>query len=187
MTPKESNDTNTVEVDGIRFEILVPKDMLTLPPEKPGSEVSVQIGIQITNNTLTPFRFSFYASLIPELLMPNERIVRGDYSTTFLRRRFESDFPLTMPGENVIFFPHAKLLWIKRKVLGLKIAAGDGGSWIFDNLTTATYKVRFILSNQNAKATVDDGVSKEMKLIENVWSGTMSTPFMQFNLVKLHT
>jgi len=182
MTSKEYFNRGAVEMDGIRFEILVPKQMLKVPPEKRGSEVTVQMGIQITNNTLTPLRFSFYASLIPELLISNDQIVQADYFTSFLRRRFASDFPLTMPGENVIFFPNAKLFWIKRKVLGLEIAAGDGGSWIFDNLTISTYKIRFILINQNAMAMVDDGVSKEIKLIENIWSGTVSTPFLNLNL-----
>ncbi|WP_141699874.1 hypothetical protein [Nostoc sp. KVJ20] len=83
MTSSESNQINVVEVDGIQFETLVPERMLCLPkknliqkllsnlefllPIPPGyfsPKYSVQIGIRITNNTLTPLRGCFKSILV---------------------------------------------------------------------------------------------------------------------------
>ncbi|MEG3842127.1 hypothetical protein [Microcoleus sp. herbarium14] len=56
MTEREFLNKNAVEVDGIRFEIIMPEIVfvLPIPKAKPGNNTSVQLGVRITNNTSNP-------------------------------------------------------------------------------------------------------------------------------------
>jgi len=67
MTEGESFNKNAVEVDGIRFEIIMPEIVfvLPIPKAKPGNNTSVHLGLRITNHTSNPYCFSFYRHLIP--------------------------------------------------------------------------------------------------------------------------
>ncbi len=64
-----SLESNAVEVTGIRFETVVSERVLTIPEAKRGVYAPVELGIRVTNNTQTPFYFSYYFySLFPELI-----------------------------------------------------------------------------------------------------------------------
>ncbi|MDY7002660.1 MAG: hypothetical protein SWX82_01445 [Cyanobacteriota bacterium] len=80
------NESNLIEVNGVRFETIVPKRILTLPkkdlikklsdirkhlstrPLHPSPGYPVEIGIRITNNSDRPLYFSFYFALFPEII-----------------------------------------------------------------------------------------------------------------------
>lgn len=177
-------DRTAVEVDGIRFETLVPDRVLTIPEKKRGVETYVQLGICITNNTLTPHRFSFYASLRPEIVASDGQIIRGGCLSNILIGPLESDFQLAMPGKSAIFFPDATLFWSKHDQFTLRVPAGDGGFWFFHDLKPSTYQVRFTYSNKNTEATIYRRESTDTKLIEGLWTGMVSTPFVEFCLVQ---
>ena len=80
------NESNFIEVDGIRFETLVLKRVLTLPkkdlikklsyigkhlstpPLHPSPGYPVEIGIRITNNSDRPLYLNFHLALFPEII-----------------------------------------------------------------------------------------------------------------------
>lgn len=176
-------ERSEVEVDGINFKTLMPECVLTGEQKKSDAETSVELGVCVTNNMSTPIRFSFYASFNPEMVTLDGQIVRGCYHRLGLMMAKESDFPLVMPRESITFFPEAKLFWLKRNVFTLSIAAGDGGFWNFEIPQPGVYKIRFTYSNKNAVTSVYSGGSIDKKLIEGLWTGMVSMPFVEFRLV----
>ena len=178
--PKQNDQA--IEVDGIRFETTLPKTVLSLPEKKDGVETSVQIGIRIINNSNTDFYFNFYSTLIPELITPNGQIVEKHYTSNFLKTRLLSDVLLAVPEKGVTFFPNAKLLWKNDDQFRLKIAAGDGGYWIFDNLKAGRYLLRLIYSNKDLEIAVYDLITKKRIFIKKLWRGMVLVPLVELYL-----
>ncbi|MDZ8137155.1 MAG: hypothetical protein RM049_17920 [Nostoc sp. DedQUE04] len=202
MTSSESNEINAVEVDGVRFETLVPERILCLPKQNLVQKLlsflefllpmplgyfspkySVQIGIRITNNTSTPFRFSFYFTFFPELVNANGPIpLEGGWIS--LLSSLESDYPLAMPGESLTFFPNIEIFWIWGNQFGISIPSANGGKWFFQPLKLGNYQFRFIYNNQNEKETTYSSVNRDMSLIEGIWTGEVLTPFVELHLAQ---
>ncbi|MFM2063991.1 MAG: hypothetical protein RLZZ507_3662 [Cyanobacteriota bacterium] len=202
MTAFEPNNKNAVEVDGIRFETIVPEQtlllprknmlrkimsileyLLPIPPRHLPSKCSVQIGIRITNNTSIPQRFSFYFTLFPELVNTNGP-VPFDGGWIRASTSLESDYLLVMPGDSFTFFPKIELFWIWGNRFGLSFTNGDSGTWIFQPLKPGNYQFRFIYENSIEKAKIYSSVSTNMNLIEGIWTGKVLTPFVELNFSK---
>lgn len=171
-----------IEVDGIRFETTLPETVLNLPEKKSGVETSVKIGIRITNNSNTDFYFNFYSTLIPQLITPNWQIVKKHYTSNFLKRILVSDLLLALPGKSITFFPHAKLLWKKNDQFLLKISAGDGGYWIFDNLKAGRYLFQLTYKNKSVETTVYDRITKKGISFKKLWRGMVLVPLVELYL-----
>jgi hypothetical protein len=174
---------SAIEVDGIRFETLMPERVLTLPEKKRGIKTRMHLGIRITNNTPTAVRFSFFATIIPQLLETNNQVCLRGYFSTITKRPLVSDFPLVMPGENATFFPYSFLYWRKHDQFVLNIEAGDGGYWSFNALKMGIYKIQLTYNNKDAMAEIYDRETMNTNLIEGIWTGMMSTPKIEFCLV----
>jgi len=195
----QSNDDG-VEVDGVRFETLVPERVLRIPRKKLTHKlldlmkslspipieyhsfiIPVQIGIRITNNTYTTLRFSFYFTLFPELMGVGGLIpLEGGWISP--SSPSNSDFLSVMPGEDVTFFPEAAIFGLWGEQFGLSIATGNSGTWIFQPLNLETYQVRFTYSSKQAMVTIYESVTTNTTLTEDFWSGQISTPFLDFCL-----
>jgi hypothetical protein len=175
---------SAIEVDGIRFETLMPERVLTLPEKKRGIKTRMQLGIRITNNTPTAVRFSFFATIIPQLVGADSQLHFQEYYRRRTKRPLESDFPLVMPGENVTFFPYSLLYWRKRDQFVLKIEAGDGGYWNFDALKAGVYQIRLVYKNIYVTKEIYNRERMNPNLIEGLWTGMVSTPFIEFCLVQ---
>ena len=171
-----------IEVDGIRFETILPETVLTLPEKKSGVETSVKIGIRITNNSNTDFYFNFYGTLIPQLITPNWQIIKEYYTSNFLKSRLVSDLLLAVAGKSITFFPNAQLLWKKNDQFLLKIAAGDGGSWIFDNLKAGRYLLQLTYKNKSAQTTVYDRITKKGISFKKLWRRMVLVPLVELDL-----
>jgi hypothetical protein len=172
----ESNDSNAVEVDGVRFETLVPERVLTIP-NRNGAKNHVQFGIRFTNLSPSPYRFIFFY-LLPQLLAPDGQAIHRCYGVNGIKIPQESDFLLAMPGENLTFFLDAQFSWSNHK-LRLGGYARNGGVWHFDALKPGIYRVRFTYENRDAVRKIYYGGS-----IEGLWTGMVSTPFVSFRLVQ---
>ncbi|MEG3972017.1 hypothetical protein QUA00_31015 [Microcoleus sp. T2B6] len=179
-------NNSAVEVDGIRFETFIPEPFLTVPNKSDNSYQSVQIGMRITNNTLTSFYFSFYGSFAPSLVIPDGQILRGGYISDWMRGPEESDFLLVTPGKSVTLFPDIDLSWRKCDQLSLGVSDGSGGAWSFNELKPGIYHFRFRyenISNTIQKKNLA-GQSITSRPIEKVWTGRVDTPFVEFRITQ---
>jgi hypothetical protein len=185
LQPLEDNK-NAVEVEGIRFETFIPEPLLTLPNNKRNVRNSVQIGMRITNNTPTPFYFSFYATFTPDLVMPDGQVERGGYNSDWMRLPEKSDFLLVTPGKSITFFPSIALSLRKRDNFSLLVTNGYGGYCPFDSLKPGIYQLRFRYENRSdtIQETNLAGESIESRPIEKVWTGRVDTPFVEFRIAQ---
>ena len=180
-------NNSAVEVDGIRFETVIPEPLLTLPNKSESSYQLVQIGIRITNNTLTPFHFLFCASFSPELVRPEGQVKWSGYANDWMRAIEESDFLLVTPGKSVTFFPGISLFWTNHSQFSLIVSSGNGGAGSFDQLKAGIYHFRFQYYNTSDTIPKKNlaGESIESRPIEKVWTGRVNTPFVEFRLIEL--
>lgn len=174
-------DSSVLEVDGIRFETLVPQRVLTVPKNQTNANTPVQFGIRVTNLSPTPYRFKFF-DLMPEILGSDGQVIQRGAAANLLILPKESDFLLAMPGESVSFFVDGKLYWYKRELL-LTGDQSSGGVWTFHNFKPGTYRVRFTYQNKSPVGKIYQGREMRFKeLFRNVWTGMVSTPFVSFRL-----
>ncbi|MEG4288498.1 hypothetical protein Q5692_04320 [Microcoleus sp. C2C3] len=180
-------NNSAVEVDGISFETVIPEPLLTLPNKSESSYQSVEIGIRIANNTLTPFHFLFCASFSPELVRPEGQVKWSGYATDWMRAIEESDFLLVTPGKSVTFFPGISLFWTNHSQFSLIVSSGNGGAGSFDELKPGIYHFRFKYYNMSDTIPKENlaGESIESRPIEKVWTGRVNTPFVEFRLIEL--
>jgi hypothetical protein len=200
---REMSDA-ALEVDGIRFETLIPESELPIPTVSEKQKVlnnlrfflrrplhsplpftKVQIGMRITNNTSEPLRFSFYNTLIPEFLEANGQIQRGSYLSNLLKGPIESDFSLCDPFKSVTFFPQVILSWQRNGQFLIKFSTGDGGYCFFKGLNLETYQLRFSYKKLgfSLSKTTQGWELIEKRFSERVWTGRADTPFIKFRLV----
>ncbi|MBE9096045.1 hypothetical protein [Tychonema sp. LEGE 07203] len=179
-------NNSAVEVDGIRFETFIPEQLLTLPHKSDNSYQSVQIGMRMTNNTPTPFYFSFYGSFYPELVTPDGEVKRKAYGNDWMRGPEESDFLLVTPGKSLAFFPDISLFWTNHSQFSLGVSSGYGGYCSFDQLKAGIYHFRFQYYNTSDTIPKKNitGNSSESLPIEKVWTGWVDTPFVEFRLTQ---
>lgn len=167
---------NAVEVDGIRFKTVIPERKLTVPLIGPNIQIPVQIGMQITNNTSTPFRFSSFDTLIPELVGADGLVMRQSAGGVLgWANPTESDFHLVMPGQNITLFPNVSLVWLADGLFKLIVPGGGRANWSFNNLKLGTYQIQLRYRSLTAESDV---------LFEDLWKGMVSTPFVEFCLVQ---
>ncbi len=180
-------NNSAVEVDGIRFETFIPEPLLTLPNKSDSSYQFVQIGIRITNNTPTPFYFSFYDTFIPDLVMPDGEVKGGAYGNDWIRGPEEFDFLLVTPGKSLRFFPGIRLFWTNHSQFSLGVSNGGGGYCSFEQLKPGIYHFRFQYYNTSDTIRKKNraGESIETRPIEKVWTGWVDTPFVEFHLIEL--
>jgi hypothetical protein len=187
MTEGESFNKNAVEVDGIRFETIVPNRVLNIPIKKSNSDgyTSVELGMRITNGTPNTFHFSGYTTLIPELLEPDGKITEWARNSNILILPSESDFILARPGETVTFFPDT-ILFCKGHYTGLTIDFGDGSVWVCDELKPGKYQFRFSYQKdfEPRGKFIYSAKGIEKLLLEKVWFGRVAAPFVELDLVQ---
>jgi hypothetical protein len=172
MTAFESNNKNAVEVDGIRFETIVPERSYRLPQY--GEETPIQFGVRITNQTSTPYRFDLQRFL-PEILDPQGNNLQMDGGQNSTRLVEESDIPLLMPGESLDFLIDAKLNWYKKKCVSISGRATYGGFWIFWNIKPGEYQLRLKYENQLFQMNRLMS-AKGWTEIDEFWIGSIKTP-----------
>jgi len=168
-------------VNGIRFQTLVPEKTLPIPPLQPGADTSVKFGIRITNNTINSRRFLLFF-LVPTFLGTEGQIIKSEgpaINKTNVPQ--EADFPLAKCGESLLFFVKGRFVW-ENNQLKCVVYLRDGGAWSFRNFQSGTHQVRFTYSNKTPVWNIYDGRLLTTS-IEDVWTGTISTDFVDLNLV----
>ncbi|WP_377473643.1 MAG: hypothetical protein P2A85_15685 [Microcoleus anatoxicus] len=190
LTPVEDHK-NVVEVDGIRFETFIPKPFLTVinRNKSPKPENYSQIGMRITNNTLTPFYFSFYSTFTPDLVTPDGQVRQGAFFRDWFTRPEESDFLLVTPGKSLTFFPSTSVYWSKHDQFLLSFSSGDGGSYSFNSLKPGIYQLRFRYESTSDSTQKTDFTGEPLEdwlieIMKKVWTGRVDTPFVEFHLTQ---
>ncbi|MFB2920073.1 MULTISPECIES: hypothetical protein [Aerosakkonema] len=186
LMPVESTDSNAVEVDGIRFETAIPERVWRIPENKPGVATSVQLGISVTNNTSNPLYFSFYNYMLPELVKSDGQSLLSGGGSNRMPYPIESDFLLVRPGERVTHFREAKLFWNENQLLfgshnsrvSLRL-----GTWVYQDIKPGSYYIRFNYSNREPQATYYKPETKQPIRLEGIWTGRVTTPFIDIRLV----
>jgi len=191
MTTAESSDNNAVEVDGIRFETFMSNRMLIVPIKRTSQDnrTSVQLGFSITNNTSTPYCFSFF-QLIPEIITSDGQNINGGYQADGVARPHASDLHLTMPGKSVIFAKTAHCSWERRyrqkrkqdRDLSLFMPFTSREYLGFQLPSTGKYSIRFKYEVTKGEVKYYDDL-REQRCLGMVWSGQIFTPFIEFCIV----
>lgn len=166
-------NSNTVELDGVHFEAVLPQHFLTVPPNKPNVATPVKFGIRITNHQLKPRQFDRFLTLSMNL--------KGEDGTTFdwgyiwesLRLSKDTDRPLIQPGNSTTFFLDGNLIW-RNNQLRLEGSDGFGGIWYFNDLKPGKYQVQILYQTNYGH----DSTSTSF------WSGISATPFVELRLVQ---
>ena len=114
MSSFKSNTNNTVQVDGIQFETVMPERVLRIPPKQSDAKTQVQFGIRITNNTAKYCNLLLFAAR-PEFLQVNKQKIPqfGPIANTSVSPEL-SDFKLLMPGESVTFLVEGYFEWFQK-------------------------------------------------------------------------
>lgn len=185
MKSEQFNDNNAIEIDGIRFQTLMPKRLVTIPASQSDSliDVKVDLGIHIRNNTTNAFCFCLYGTITPELIMPDGQRGRGGEFSDWLVAPKKSDFAIANPGRTVTYFPDVVISKNYENQLYLKVWFGNGSYWLCNSLYAGTYQIRLKYRNVAKKARVYDPDIDKNKLIENIWTGEALMPFIEFSLV----
>ncbi|MCL1475564.1 hypothetical protein [Argonema antarcticum] len=186
ITPVASIDSNGVEVDGIRFETVIPERVWRIPENKPGATTPVPLGISVTNNTSTPLYFSFYSDMLPDLVGSDGQSLLAGGGFEGISYPIESDFVLAMPGERVTYLREAKLFWNDNQLLlgshnsrvNLRL-----GTWFYQDLKPGSYYVRFKYRNRESQATYYKPETKQYIRLEAIWTGQVIIPFVEIRLV----
>jgi hypothetical protein len=173
-------DKTIKKVNGILFETLMPVRVIQIP--QPGGQLPVQIGVRITNQSSTPYRFNL-PGFFPKLLSSTGQFVCRDYASNARWRVQESDIPLLQSGEGVTFLTNANLKWRTNECLCLWGYANYGGVWRFDNLAAGEYRIQFEYKGPSQAVELLMQVGGRRQLVDQFWPNEVSTTFLAFSFV----
>lgn len=187
LTSQEAINPNVVEVGGIRFEILIPKRVWTIPAKNSQAKNPVEIGIRITNKTQAPVRFTRLDPLMVitlEIARLNGSLLNVHGGRDLLLKSPKFNCQLVLPGESLTFFLDAKLYW-EDEQLTLGGSEELGGLWYFRLPEVGTYKARFRYYNRSpVGGCYDPNAVSPTDLPTGLWTGEVLTPFVEVQIVQ---
>lgn len=179
-------DSNAVERNGIRLEILAPERVWRIPENQPNTTTPVRIGFQLTNNTPYPIRLPHLDPLFVfplEIVDANGNLLQRSGARVMLFNSPQLACPLLQPRESLTFFLQAQLLWQNNQLL-FGGADGLGGGWNFD-IRPGNYQIRLRYINSRPLLYCDEPQQQEYnKLTRGIWTGQIVTPFVKFRVVQ---
>jgi len=178
----ESSYSNAaVEVDGIRFETVVPNQTLSIPENRPDVQTTWLFGVRVTNNTSLPKRIS-KCSFTPEFIGLNGNIIFVGSQCGFSRPP-ESNFPLVPSGESLTLFWEGRFYWSKNMLLLGVDSKLNVALLTFGIFSPGTYHIRLTYYNDATNFWYYDQEKQEIMEIREVLKGQFSTPWVEINLV----
>ncbi|MBW4504998.1 MAG: hypothetical protein KME64_00530 [Scytonematopsis contorta HA4267-MV1] len=183
MILNDSDDSNYVEVNGISFETFLPEQNLNISSKETKNDIELDLaGICISNNTPKPIYFSFYATVIPEIIAADGQLVSKSYNCDCSRQAEESDIILAMSGEDIMFFPKTVIKELKNNLFQLSFDSENGEIYTFELIKSQFYKLQLNYINKLNKVKVYSQERKKYQEIKNIWTGLVNTPFVEFQL-----
>jgi hypothetical protein len=177
MVSTDSTGNNFTEVDGIRFETLVPNPVLKIPDY--GEEVIAQFGVRITNQSAVPYRFNL-PSFLPEFLDQDDQVKPMRLAGNMRRRVEDSDIPIVLPGKSLTFLMDTQLSWYCN-CLFVRGNVDYGLFWTVFDLKPGVYQIRFRYEFVSSKRRL---LFSSGKLVEtqDFWIGNVITSTLKFIL-----
>ncbi|VXD25186.1 exported hypothetical protein [Planktothrix serta PCC 8927] len=176
-------DGNVAQLDGMRFELIVPQRLLIIPPNQPDAYTPVQLGLRITNNSSVPRRFNQLDSLIPGMVSSLGYLLQVEGARNRTRQPQISDCPLIQPGKSLTLSVDAKIFWHNRK---LRLGGNDrfNGTWYFDSLNPSLYRIGFGYPIMNPTSlSVYDPEIRASRLLTDICTVPVVTPMVDIRLV----
>lgn len=179
MQSSESNVGKAIEIDGIRFETIMPQRKIPIPPKQADAKTNFDLEIQITNGTSIPHRFLlFYMS--PEFRDEEQQPIQknGPNNNGYYFPQ-SCDFQLVMPGEAVSFTRQGRFFWTKDR-LALEFREKSGATWVFSGFSQGFYYVQLIYENQRSVWRQENVRASDIVEVRDVWVGHVLTTQVQF-------
>ena len=179
----------------IKLEISLPERIL-IPPEEQSQGTRIEISLHLTNLTSTPWRFDFYRArkLYPEMRDAGGQEYERSWAQRRVNKKFLSDFPVVKPGEKTTvlitgeIFRFPKSSFNQPELFRLWLLARSGFFWYFRRLRYGRCQIRYTYQNDEEKIAPGKYDHLWLKqggepVLEGFWTGTVSTPFVFFDLV----
>lgn len=181
VQPNDNN--NSVEVDGVIFETVVPNQVVSIPENMPDVKTPWRFGMRITNKTSLPIRFNKY-HLTPEFIGFNDKaLFMDDFAFSFILLT-ERDFPLVQPGKSFIVFWKGEFYWNENRLLFRAYCnRWKNRSLSFGTFSPGTYHVRFTYENANTESSYFDQQNRQLRKLRGIVKGLFSTPWVEIKLV----
>lgn len=184
-----SRFNSAVEVNGVRFETVVPKKVLTIPTKQVGAITPIEFGLRVTNLSSVPYGF-FYERLVPELQNREGQELRRDGGIARASQYTEADFQQLMPGESFTHLLEARLAWVLKEQFPWiedhlrigGIADKRNSFWSYRNFQPGVYQVRFTYKRESDLGKIYRGIKRFQVVCSNMWTGKASTPWLEFRL-----
>ena len=181
------NNYNAIEIDGIQLETILSPTSINIPDKANNIETPVDIGMKITNQTQTAFKFDFFDTLIFQIIRVDGQTIRKGFGSHQLQSPQERHYPLIKPGKSTTFFPNTKLFWFNDE-LCLKIAIQSGGFDYFQNLQPGEYWIRFVYRKKNNFFKIRNHQNKNdyIKPLQWLDKTIIATPYVKLNLLSVN-
>jgi hypothetical protein len=184
----ESVEANTIRVNDLCFEILVPEQVWMTP--EPGQLSLLKIGLRITNPTAQPIRlykahpalnYSLVFNSLDGFEIHLTAFSEGNYPTPLYACR------ILYPSESLTFFLDNYLLWYEGDLM-LQVAHGFRGLMRYESLLPGNYEVQFTYGNRWAEGLCSGSdflnPSSRPTDVSGLWTGEVLTPSVQLKIIE---
>ncbi|MDC0834378.1 hypothetical protein CKA32_004780 [Geitlerinema sp. FC II] len=178
-----SRDGNVVELDGVKFETIIPETTWKIPNRTSEMRFPVKLGLRINNQKQQIVRFTQYDTLSPQMVDPNGQILQLKGSRNRSSPPTVSDCPLLHPEKSVTFVLDGELSWQNNK-LQLRWSDGFGGIWFFDDLKPSTYTIRIDYAASTKPLSMYDLKIGTFRPVTQLWRSALNTNFIKIRLTQ---
>ncbi|MBW4541357.1 MAG: hypothetical protein KME43_19790 [Myxacorys chilensis ATA2-1-KO14] len=187
MMSSHSNESNAIEVNGIRFETVINDRTVVMPPYEPRAEVQVGCGIRLTNMAETAQSVWLY-SMHPEFRDATNQLVPGRMVGADRRVKPNlSNLKILQSGESALFICQCTFLWWNNLVR-CAFTEKSGNIWAYADLNPDLYSIQFVYNSTLRQQewfwkflSIEDRTS--LGQAAAVWTGEVTTSPIQFRIV----
>lgn len=184
LQPIESK-SDSIEVNGIIFRNLIPYTEISLKRTWSSTAKFHVGGIQVFNKTDKAYYFSVYFTIEPQIISEDGKVLCAiGLPNDWFEQERDSDIFLSQPGKNTFLFPGTFLHKAGNQRFDLVFYANYGGGYCYESLElNKTYRISFTYT-KNSYSNKFLGIGTEDNDEVLFWTGKVTTPFLEFKLVR---
>ena len=171
-----ATDCTAVEVNGVRFEAIVPEQVWQIPENRPGAYTPIQIRFRITNLSPVPYRFAECCILYVALIDSTDRVAERARPIRDVIPGAEK-VPLLKQGESAVFVRDGQLFWCNNR-LRIEGFFADAQYWGFDGLQPGNYDLSFFYMHLHGEA------DSQHRDPYGLWTGAAAPPRIKIQLIE---